>query len=591
MAPKSFNSPELRNKRRAPVDLFNRILRRGEQIASTLLSLESDPRPFSVTLKDSLLVMVSDIRTMLDEVEGLVPGLSAREASRWLGSLQSVRAALSRINEAVDRAVGLAIQGRLDKQFLFLSPLANSANLSEGLRLRRLESRLVELVQDSTNSETVAHPDLLAVSDISVPVEIQKPTEAPASDAAESILQLGAAALREQQEFQDCLDRILAPDELERNEAVVELIRQYQHWLLAAMLRGDSTRDPKLSAVLEVLSHHAELVLLEDYFYSVRRLKLSHLLAVAESYPVSSLFRRVLSVYHTRGEAGAEQAVASFEDPNERETLMRVLLFHPMAEFRPFAAAQLTPVQFWPVASYPHTPVVALDNILRRFDQDDITDDFRRVFFDCTCRRLHELKVEAEVKAARQMLNRFFGFDFFMEDHYFKRLLQLNESVEQHEARLGIENSFFRKSLVAFLKVKDRVGSKKTQLPKSFADIPLAVQRKLARDGHYLCLFIRHPHPKVALETLPYVSSTSRAEQVLRVKNANRQLIAEIAKRDELVTTYRARLALVSHPKTVLKIATKYIPQLRRADLTRLSQSRDINPEIRRYLKRHVIAS
>jgi len=212
MAPKSSNSPELRNKRRAPVDLFNRILRRGEQIASTLLSLESDPRPFSVTLKDSLLVMVSDIRTMLDEVEGLVPGLSAREASRWLGSLQSVRAALSRINEAVDRAVGLAIQGRLDKQFLFLSPLANSANLSEGLRLRRLESRLVELVQDSTNSETVAHPDLLAVSDISVPVEIQKPTEAPASDAAESILQLGAAALREQQEFQDCLDRILAPD-------------------------------------------------------------------------------------------------------------------------------------------------------------------------------------------------------------------------------------------------------------------------------------------------------------------------------------------------------------------------------------------
>jgi hypothetical protein len=135
---------------------------------------------------------------------------------------------------------------------------------------------------------------------------------------------------------------------------------------------------------------------------------------------------------------------------------------------------------------------------------------------------------------------------------------------------------------------KDRVGSRKTYYPKRVFAIPLSVQRKLAREGHYLKLFVRHPHPKIALETMRFVTSTAMAEAVLRTKETNRYLVLEICKRPALLRSYKARMALLANPHTPVQAGLNYIPFINRGDLKHLAANHDTNPEIRVCLARRL---
>ena len=341
--------------------------------------------------------------------------------------------------------------------------------------------------------------------------------------------------------------------------------------------------DVELNDCLGVIARHAELVFLEDYHFSARRMKLSHLLAASTAFATGGFFRGLLTLFHENGTSqpdGSFPSVPIGETLDLRETILRTMLFHPAQSYRSFATGELAPSKFWSVTSYPHVPVAALREISERLGADDMTDDYRRVFFDCTFARLMDVRDEAEVRFAREVINRYFTFDFFLEDNYFTKLQTLNQSVEKHEKRFGIDDAFFKRSVAAFLDEKERAGSKKTKLPKSFVEIPLTVQRKLAREGHYLSLFIRHPHAKIALETVRFLDTSAKIEKVLRVRTTNRHVVRAIAKKDDLMSAYPTRLALVSNPHTPVEISLKHLPGIRAGDMRRLAASRDISPEL-----------
>jgi hypothetical protein len=339
------------------------------------------------------------------------------------------------------------------------------------------------------------------------------------------------------------------------------VIRRHQHLLLARLLRGARAPEESLARVLEALWRHVDVLLLEDYFFSARRMKLLHLLAV--------------------------DAFAA-KDAAEHDVLLRAMVLHPRPEYRRHAISLLSPRSFWSVASCPQAPLAVLADILERMSTPDVPDDYRRIFFDCTMRTVADARTEPQVRSARGMLSTFFTFDFFVEDDYFRKILKLNERVEKEEARLKIEDAFFKRSLEAFKKEKQRAGSRKTRLPRSFTEIPLTVQRKLARDGHYLGLFIRHPHPKIALETLRFITTPGAAEVVVRTKTANSRLVEELARKEDLLTSYAARLALLANPHAPLRAALRYVSGIRAEDLRKLAGSHDVNPEIAAYLRGRV---
>jgi hypothetical protein len=577
---------------------------RMTSLVERLRRLHREPRSFEPGFKNDLQALIGRMERLSRELAGALDGAAPKGAAVLGAALMRTLEGWRKVNEALDQTVSLAIRGQLDKRFLLLSPIANCANLGERLRLQRLRERIASAAPPAAPVPTMPVPPVgsrtalldfdLAAPELALPPTLadSPPDETlPLVPGKSAVVVLRSEDRAEQGEFDACLGRLLGADELERSEALYDVIRRYQHLLVARLFRGSGHHEPELAGILTALWRNADVLLLEDYFFSARRLKLLPLLAMAEPYPASSLFRGLLDLFHSPAPGpGPEQGLAGLagEQPAEAETVLRAMLVHPAGEYRRFAADRLPPSRYWSVACFPEAPVASLADMLERLARPDVTDDHRKIFFDCTAKTLAAGRTEADVRAARRMLGRYFGFDFFVEDEYFRRILELNTGVERSEARFSIDNTLFKRSLEAFRKEKEGAGLRTTQLPRSFTQVPLAIQRKLAREGHYVSLFVSHPHPKIALETLRHIATPAAAEAVLLTRTANGRVVAELAKKEDLMGTYRARLALLSHPRAPLEAAQRYAPLMRIEDLRRLAAGHDASPEVGAYLRNRV---
>ncbi len=578
--------------------------RRGETFIRDLTADTSETLSYRSGFKEDLLRIIEELEEVAATAGALDPYLAPEDASVAASVVQGVIEVWACINEAIDHAVSRVVRGHADKSFQFLSPIANAENLRGRRRLVRLHEGLEELA--SRARPTPPEPDIAETTE---PVPAEDGNESQASVEEEDVDLLleravpmpeeelnypgvfddGEAERDQQTPFEECLERLDSPHELDRNDALIEMIRTHQHQLVAHLIRGTAQEDPMLERLLESLWQNAEIVLLDDYFFSVRRSKLTKFIELAEPYPQAERFRRLLRLFRPgpHGFPTAEDAILPIEadEPGEYKTFLRALLLHPLEEYRRYAATSLDPSDYWTLISFPQAPLPALATVLDQLAEPGTPEDFRKVFFDCTLKTLAKARGEDAIKAVRRILNILFSFDFFVEDDYFKKILRLNQLVEHEETRLGRQNAFFQESMRLLKAQKTRVGARNTR-PPSFTGIPLTVQRKLARDGMYTQLFACHPEAKIALETLPFVNNPDRVSQVVRLPTINALLLGELAKRDELFRTRAARMSLLANPKTPLRTVYGYIPLMAGTDLRKLALSKDINPEVALHLRR-----
>jgi hypothetical protein len=118
--------------------------------------------------------------------------------------------------------------------------------------------------------------------------------------------------------------------------------------------------------------------------------------------------------------------------------------------------------------------------------------------------------------------------------------------------------------------------------------VPLPVQRRLARRGHFLSRFICHPIDGIALECLSYLVARENVIEFVKSPNINARLLAELAKEKRLFQRDDARLALVSNPRTPANVVLQHIPLLRGYQLRELQRSRDANSVARAYAQRQL---
>jgi hypothetical protein len=568
------------------IALEREIVARTAALLERLRALEQAAGAFEPSFKDDLQELIAALQALAERVEEAPAAATGQEARALGTALARALEGWRTITESLDRTVSLAVQGRIDRRFMLLSPIANCANLGERRRLARLRDRLAEAVQKAA---AAAPRPLVLDLDLVAPEEAASPLRQASPDETLPLAPPERPARPEdgdEREFEGCLARLLEGDELERSEALADAIRRHQHLLVARLLRGASRREGELDRIMAALWRHAEELLLEDYFFSARRLKLLPLLGQIDACPASVLFAGLLGLFRASAPR-PEQALAGLPGAcaAETDTLLRTMLVHPRPDYRRYAAGRVPPSRYWPIACSPEVPVPALAEMLDRLAQDDVNEDHRKIFFDCTARALAAGRTEADVRAARRMMTTYFGFEFFVEDDYFRKILALDEGVARCEARLGIADGCFRRLIEAFRKDKEATGLRGSRMPRSFVEVPLAVQRKLAREGFYVTLFVRHPHPKIALETLRHIKTPAAAEAVLQTRTASALVVGELAKREDLLTSYGSRLALVAHPRATLEAARRYVPHLRPGDLRRLAQSHDTSPEVGAYLR------
>jgi len=569
------------------------------------------------TYKATLLQVIEELEEVAATAGALDPYLSHAHAQVAAGRVRAVLDVWGRLNAAIDGAVVKVVRGQADRGFQLLSPIANSHNLRGRRRLTQLFEGLEELARRVAPAAAIPEPEPVAEQESAEgPEDLLASTIAPAEPAFSldddeeevsilleaihtqpvdeelnytDVFEEPSHEVESQTPFLECLARLDGVHEIDRNDALVELLRRHQHQLVAHLIRGAAQQDPMLEHLLDTLWRNAEIVLLDDYFFSSRRSKLSSFIELADPYPVAVRFRRLLRLFKPgpTGYPAAADALAMVEtnDSEHYRVYLKALVVHPLEEYRRHAAAQLDPTEFWTIVTFPQAPLPALVTIIEQLSHPDVSDDQRKVFFDCTLRTLAAARGQEPIKAVRRILNTLFTFDFFVEDEYFRKIISLNQLVEHQEALSGRPSAHFHQSIQLLKEQKRRVGEKAARSP-SFDRIPLTVQRMLAREGFYTQLFARHPDAKIALETLRFLNSPDKAAQALKFPNINTMLLSELAKRDHLFRTRAARIALISNPHTPLRAVYGYVPLMNGEDLRRLATSRDVNPEISEYLAR-----
>ncbi len=557
-----------KKKTDAPLmDLVLEMLDQSALISKALSRLQKEPNSFRASLRDELRKMVAKIDRLANGLDARAGRFSSREARQWLDLAEHIRDKWPKVEDIIDSTVNPAVQGKVDKRAPNLSVDANSGDLVAQRKLMGLPNRLTSPSNGGQVSRSA--PDDLA----------------DAVDSDED----GQGGDEEQTAFEQCLSRFLRKDELAQCQALADLTGRFQGHLAARVVRDECLPNSETEKILGSLWHHAEVVLLADCHRPSRKLKLSPLLAMDKVSPYARRFKQLLSLFeaHESSRPNLTDVLAPFE-ASARESLLRALLIHPARAYRSYGISQLEPSQYWSVVSAAEVPVIALADIAGRLWHRDVSESYRKIFFDCTLRRLAKAQTQQQVTAARSVIERFAPFQFFLEDNYYRKMMKLNELVEKREMLLQVENSVSKNSIETLKRDKDRVGSRQTYYPKRVFAIPLSVQRKMAREGHYFKLFVRHPHPKITLETMCFVTSPGMAEEVLKTKATNRWLILEICKKPDLLGSYKARMALLANPHTPLKAGLNYIPHVNGGDLRRLAANHDINPEIRAYLARRL---
>lgn len=274
----------------------------------------------------------------------------------------------------------------------------------------------------------------------------------------------------------------------------------------------------------------------------------------------------------------------------ELETTWRALVVaHPEPELRLRAAAEAPLDSLWLVLAYPRTSISSLwaiaEQVASRGD-----DDLRKVLYDCIKSRLFDAIAEAPDRERMEQISRlvllFFRFAFFIQTRYFEQLETLLHLFRSQARRFGLPvdslDRQFHRLEVARLRADspDPLGTTEPS-PAAIAELPLPVQRHLAREGAYLLLFACHPNNLIAREVVHYLHRENLG-RFLALPELNRQMLEEALRRIDLAGRSELVLRVLTHPKCPMVFASRHLPALAVGDLHRVVQNRSTHSEVKR---------
>jgi serine/threonine protein kinase len=377
-------------------------------------------------------------------------------------------------------------------------------------------------------------------------------------------------------------DRLLVRDPLDAVDALDELIHGALDQVVRALGPG---QDEKLASHLaRALWRHADTLLLHELSPSRRAFRLLPFLAGLRDLPAAAPFAILARALGsaTLDEAGAHAALAELPRVEERAVLARCLLVHPSPQARAVALGALDLSELWTVIAHPVAPL-AVEAVLFHHVRERAPTEYLKIFFFCVRENLRAAASAADVLEALKLVQAFFHVPSFHEDLVFEPLLELERSLRVRASSLGAtlpDELSYGEALAAFT----AAGVKETQPLEQMRDIPLPIQRKLAREGHFLSYFVSHSNDRVARETLPHLYRLEDVTNYLRIPTIHRVVLTELAKRKRFFRKDAPRLALLQNPKTPAMVARVFLPFVSLDQLRILSTNKHINADVRRLI-------
>jgi len=539
----------------APRDLAAQLagLARAAQLVNDEvadLNSASDLEESYQRVRDRLLGLGAPIERIGQLLEQLPRELTGEQRRRLGQGLDGAEAALEPIGRALH---GLAADR--GNEFLdYASAIWTKAQLSAALRLDRLRDLVVD--EPGSSGGLAAPADLFA----------------------------GTFA-GDEEHIETLAVRLTGGDSLDRHEAFEALIADELGNLLPFLAQGTHRSSPTLELLVGGLWHSADTLLLLELFPRGRAPRLLPLLTTLAAVDAAQPFVQLGTLFSGQAEGQAtalqrvEGAVDELSAEDEQRGLWRCLLAHPADTVRALAAERLDLSDFWNVAVYARTPIRTLRTIFERVIEP-APPEYLKVFFLCVRERLLAATSADDLEECFGLLGRFFSVPCFHEDVVFEPLLEVDRALRERRRSCGLPESSpgdYDDRLADFY----AEGAVESESLVHMRDIPLPIQRMLAREGVYLDHFISHPNERVARETLPHLMRREDVTRFLRIVTIHRAVLVELSRQRRFFRKQSARLALLQNPKTSAQVARHYLPLVSHEHVRLLAKNKHVGADVR----------
>jgi serine/threonine protein kinase len=404
---------------------------------------------------------------------------------------------------------------------------------------------------------------------------------APVTPAPVAAL-FGAPGQRDEDLLAPLVEDLLRPDPLTSDDALHALCGEHLEATARTLLAAHQRVTPLVRDLVTGLWRSADQLLLTELYGDAR---VHRLLPTLTTLPLDEAegFRRLGALF-TGAPQGSKTAHAHVDDALEvgdnaqREVLTRCLLVHPLYTVRQLAASRTALSDFWTVAVHPRVraPVLRaiVDQVIER-----ARPEYLKVFFLCVQDQLRASASSEELEEAFLILQRMFHEPCFSEDVVFEPLLDLDRSLRQRASEIGGGHppESYADNVAAFT----ARGAIDSAPPESMRDVPLPIQRKMAREGHFLTYFACHANERVAKEVLPHLLRQGDVLRFLRLSQIHRGVLVELARERRFFRKDAARLALLQNPRTPASTARVYLPLIPQEQIKQLSRNKHIGAEVR----------
>ena len=364
--------------------------------------------------------------------------------------------------------------------------------------------------------------------------------------------------------------RLISKDALDAGDALTELLDERT----SEVVRALSVDDDVATRLRAGLWRHADALLLRDVGAERQALRFVPFLA-GQPGDQGRFASVVAALRDRRGAVVVAEIQASLSDARPA---LRCLLLHPVNATRAAAAAALNVIELWTVIAHPRTPVSSLLFLFSHLQQQGQADHLK-VFFFCVKETVAAAAL-TELKDGLALVRSFFDVSCFHEDLLFEPLLELERGLRARADVAGVLDDSYVRAVAAFVD-----GGTREEAPLAhLKDVPLPIQRKLAREGRFLPTFVCNNNERVAAETLPHLLRLNDVTRFLRLVTINRVVLVDLAKRRRFFKKDAPKLALLANPKTPAAIARSFIALVPSEQLRLLSTSRQINPDVRRMI-------
>ncbi|MDP2342800.1 MAG: serine/threonine-protein kinase [Deltaproteobacteria bacterium] len=367
-------------------------------------------------------------------------------------------------------------------------------------------------------------------------------------------------------------DRLIGKDSIEAGDALIELLEERASEVVRAL--SLAVDDDTATRLRLGLWRHADELLLRDVGAERQALRFVPFLA-GQPADQGRFAAVVAALRDRRGAVVVAEVQESLADPRPA---LRCLLLHPVDETRVAAAGALGVIDLWTAIAHPRTPLLVLRFLFARL-QEHGQNDHLRVFFFCVKETVAAAGL-GELKDALALVRAFFDVSGFHEDVLFEPLLELERGLRARADVAGVLDDSYLRAVAAFVDV----GAREETPLEHLKDVPLPIQRKLAREGRFLTTFVCHHNERVAAETLPHLLRLDDVTRFLRLVTIHRVVLVDLAKRRRFFKKDAPKLALLANPKTPAAIARPFVGLVPAEQLRTLSTSRQINPDVRRLI-------